>query len=455
MERGANVNRTSTNRTTLFLAFALAVMADPVSSVAYASEAALRALGGHLELLVLTMVTVIGVIFLIAINYWYLLIRFPNGGGDPKAMGRAFGPNFVFPPIAALVIDFLLTIAVSIAAASSALIAYLPSLASLRLAVAELLLAGVAALSLLGHGGRLIFAGMTFAFLLSSALVLWLGFAQPPAMTAVVSGPPGHHALIAVLLAFPAGMALATGIEAPLTSIAQLGQIGSNGKRRFGQGALFLIVAIVGALTVAFSLLATRLQVGLPPIGSTQMAEIARASVGTGRLFGFFQVASSVLLLAAASSSFQAGPGLLKALAGLPTRRDDGIMPPVFARTNRHHSPFVGIALFAAAAALVLMVADAEEQSLVIFYAVAVFVSFLSGLAAMLKLALRDGKMHLVILNAISLVAVSTTLIVSMLRGWPMLTVLGVAIVAAGLYWMWVSAGRPMAIEDVESHLEE
>jgi hypothetical protein len=297
---------------------------------------------------------------------------------------------------------------------------------------------------------------MTIAFLLASGLVLWLGFAQPPApATAALSAPPDHHALIAVLLAFPAGMALATGIEAPLTAIAQLGQIGSTGKRRFGQGSLCLIVLIVGGLTMAFAYLATRMHVGVPPAGSTQMAEIARASVGTGRLFGFFQVASSVLLLAAASSSFQAGPGLLKALAGLPTRRDDGIMPPIFARTNGHHSPYIGIYLFAAIAGMVLMVADAEEQRLVIFYAVAVFISFLSGLAAMLRLALKDGKMLLVILNGISVLAVSTTLVVSMLRGWPILSVMAVAVVAAGLYWMWVSAGRPTAIEDVESHLEE
>jgi len=443
------------NRAVLFLAFAFAVMADPVSSVAYASEAALRALGGHLELLVPTMVTVIGVIFLITINYWYLLARFPDGGGDPKAMGKAFGPNYVFPPIAALVIDFLLTIAVSIAAASSALIAYLPALAAHRLLVAELLLVAVAALSLLGHGGRLIFASMTVAFLLASGLVLWLGFAQPPAAAiAEASAPLLHPALIAVLLAFPAGMALATGVEAPLTSIAQLGQLDRNGKRRFGRGALCLIVVLVGGLTIAFAFLATRMQVGIPPSGSTQMAEIARVSVGSGRLFGFFQIASSILLLAAASSSFQAGPGLLKALAGLPTRRDDGIMPPIFARTNRHHVPYVGIYLFAAIAGVVLIVADAEEQVLVIFYAVAVFVSFLSGIAAMLRLALNDRQIPLVILNTFSFLAVLTTLVVSMFRGWPTLTVLAVAIVAVGLYWMWVSAGRPTDIEDVESHLE-
>ena len=75
----------------LFFAFAFAVMADPVSSVAYAIEAALRALGGHLNLLLPTMGIVIGIIALITANYWQLVRAFPKGGGSPEAAGRAFG----------------------------------------------------------------------------------------------------------------------------------------------------------------------------------------------------------------------------------------------------------------------------------------------------------------------------------------------------------------------------
>ena len=63
----------------LFFAFAFAVMADPVSSVAYAIEAALRALDGHLELLLPTMALVIGIIALVTLNYWQLVRRFPAG----------------------------------------------------------------------------------------------------------------------------------------------------------------------------------------------------------------------------------------------------------------------------------------------------------------------------------------------------------------------------------------
>lgn len=440
----------------LFIGFALAVMADPVSSVAYAIEAALRALDGHLALLLPTMGLVVAIIALVSVNYWYLLRRFPRGGGDPEAVGFAFGPQWVFAPIGALIVDFVLTIAVSISAAASALIAYLPALSDFRIELALLLLTLVGGISWFGHGGRLIFAAMTAAFLAAALSVLALGWLHPSVHGQVTGqGPLAHVALVAVVLAFPVAMALATGIEAPLTAIAQLGQLDDSGKRRFGRGTILATVGIVGFLTLGFAALATHLNIGIPHTGSTQIAEIARAASGGGALFAFFQLASSVLLLAAASSSFQAGPGLLKALSGLPTRRDDGILPQQFAITNRHHTPYVGVALFGGVAAFVILAAAAHEQRLVIFYAVAVFVSFLAGLVAMLRLALKAGSRGLAAINAASVLAVSLTLIVSLMRGWPLVSLLAVAVVGALLYVSWIRAGRPTGVVEASEHAEE
>ena len=78
-------------RALLFFGFAFAVMADPVSSVAYAIEAALRALHGHLGLLLPTMGIVIGIIGLVTLNYWQLVRAFPEGGGSPEAAGFTGG----------------------------------------------------------------------------------------------------------------------------------------------------------------------------------------------------------------------------------------------------------------------------------------------------------------------------------------------------------------------------
>ena len=155
----------------LFFAFAFAVMADPVSSVAYAIEAALRALNGHLELLMATMSIVIGIIALVTLNYWQLVRKFPEGGGSPEAAGRAFGEEWSFLPIGALIVDFALTIAISIAAAGSALIAYVPALAPERIPLAMALVVLVAGLTWFGHGGRMVFAVMTSLFIIASVIV--------------------------------------------------------------------------------------------------------------------------------------------------------------------------------------------------------------------------------------------------------------------------------------------
>jgi hypothetical protein len=151
-----------------FLFFAFAVMADPVSSVAYAIEAPLRALGGQLSLLFPAMALTVGIIALVTLNYWQLVRAFPQAGGSPEAAGRAFGEQWSsFLPIGALVVDFALTIAISIAAAGSAVIAYVPALAPARIPIALGRVVFVAALTWFGHAGRMIFAVMTCLFIIA------------------------------------------------------------------------------------------------------------------------------------------------------------------------------------------------------------------------------------------------------------------------------------------------
>ena len=228
----------SGGKVALFFAFAFAVMADPVSSVAYAIEAALRALDGHLELLLPTMGVVIGIIALVTLNYWQLVRAFPEGGGSPEAAGRAFGEEWTFLPIGALVVDFALTIAISIAAAGSALIAYVPALAP----GADPARAGPARA---GRRADLVRSRRTpgvrrddAACSSSPRSPCWRSAGSlrtRPTAHAPITGS-ASPALVAVILAFPVAMALATGTEAPATSIAQLGQLDNRGRWRFGRG---------------------------------------------------------------------------------------------------------------------------------------------------------------------------------------------------------------------------
>ncbi|MFG2231153.1 hypothetical protein ACGFNX_14275 [Streptomyces sp. NPDC048723] len=188
------------------------------------------------------------------------------------------------------------------------------------------------------------------------------------------------------------------------------------------------------------TVLAVRLHIGIPDKDSTQIADIAHAATGSGWLYGAFQVTSVLLLLAAASSSFQAaGPGRL---------------PSVLGRTNRHHTPYWSVLVYLAAAAVIIVAAAGEEQELVLFYAVAVFVSFLVGLLAVTRFARTEGKTALARLNSMAAVAVAFTLLVNLLRGWPVLSLVATLAIGGAFYLRWVRAGRPSGIEDVEARAE-
>src|SRR4051812_10200390 len=287
------------SRPILLIAFAFAVMGDPVSSVAYAIEAALRALNGDLDLLLPTMAVVIGIIALVIVNYHRLLARFP-GGGDAAAAGMAFGEGWAFLPLGSLIVDYALTIAISVAAAASAIIAYLPGAAGVRVPLALGLLVVVAGLTWLGHVGRSLFALMTVSFVVMGSIVIVVGLLDPAGTGHAPLTPSGYHRSppLAVLLAFPVAMALATGVEAPSSAVAQLGQLDRAGKIQFGRVTLWMTLLVVAWLTLGLTVLALRLHVGIPPADSTQTAQLAKAAVGSNFLFGAFQLASAVLLLA-------------------------------------------------------------------------------------------------------------------------------------------------------------
>ena len=422
-------------------------MADPVSSVAYAIEAALRALDGDLALLVPTMALVVSIIALIILSYQQLVARYPQGGGAAAAAAEAFGEAWSFVPLGALVVDFVLTIAISSAAGASAVIAFLPSLSGYRVVLAVGLAVVVGLATLLGHLGRTVFAAMTLAFVAVTVLVLVLALTGDGQAAGTTSDTTTSPAVLAIALAFPVAMALATGVEAPASAVAQLGELDDDGRRRFGQITLWLTLGVVGTLTLGLAVAARHLGAGIPAEGTTLVAEIARAATGPA-VFAAFQVITALLLLAAASSSYQAGPGLLAALA----RRDDGdggatgVLPAVLGRTNARHAPTVGVALFTVTAAAVTAAAGGQEQRLVLFYAVSVFLSFVVGLLAMARLSRADGRRAAMILNLAGAGVVAFTLAVNLARVTPIVSLVASLLVAGAMYWSWARAGRPRGV---------
>lgn len=427
----------------LFVAFAFTVMADPVSSVAYAIEAALRALDGDTADLFLTMGLVIAAVAIVAATYDQLIRRYPDGGGAARSLGEAFGEGWAFLPLGALLVDFTLTIAVSCSAATSAAIAYVPELGGGRVPLAVGLALGVGAACLLGHRGRVVFATATLAFGALALLVLAEGLGAAPRDGGAVHPPlVGDAALGAALLAMPLGLALATGIEAPTSAIAQLGGLGDRGRALFGRVTIWLLVGILAVLTLGFAAVAIRLGIGVPGEDTTLLAEIARAATGGGVQFGAFQVASALLLLAAAASSFIAGSGLLKALAA--TGADGrGLLPRRLARVNSAYAPPWGLAILFAVAAALIVAAGAREQVLVQFYAVAVFASFLGATVAAATLSRRERQTWRLAIAVAGALIVTVVLALNLRRLDGAIALAAAAAVSLYLWRSWVASGRP------------
>jgi len=437
----------------LFVAFAFTVMADPVSSVAYAIEAALRALDGDPASLVATMALVVGIVVVVAGTYHQLIGRFPSGAGGSKAVAKAFGDGWVFLPLGALLVDFTLTVAVSCSAGAAATIAYFPALAAVRLPLALGLVIAVATGVLLGHRGRVGFAIATQAFLFMAAAVILLGFISPVEVGTVAAPGAGgpllaDASLAAVLIALPLGMALATGIEAPSDAIAQLPQLESGPRRVFGRLTLWLMVAIVGGLTVCFAVLAVRLGVPLPGGDSTLLAEVARHSVGGGLPLASFQALSALLLLAAAASSYLAGSGVLKALAAVAPQGEPGLLPERLRRENRFLVAHWGVFTVLVVAAAMVIAAGGDEQKLVQFYAVSVFAAFLAATLGCARMCHDDGKRAGMLLNLLGAALVLLVLVLNLTRLDSVVALLASGAVALYLWRAWVARGRPDGIVD-------
>jgi hypothetical protein len=442
----------------LFIAFAFTVMADPVSSIAYAIESALHHLEGDLADLFLTMGLVIATIAVIATTYHQLIRRFPEGGGGARSVGSAYGEAWAFIPLGALLLDFVITVAISCAAGASAIIAYLPDLEAQRVLLGLALTSLVAAGISFGHQGRIAFAGATLLFIALAATVIVagaFGSAQPPVNAQPEAPLAADASLTPALLAMPLAMALATGIEAPSDAIAQLRGLGRTEHRRFGQWTVWLTVGIVGVLTVGITTLAVTRGVGLPPSDSTLLAEVARMSVGDGAVFAAFQAASALLLLAAAASSYLAASGLLKALAEVGANpHEGGLVPARFSVLNRFHVPPWGILVVLIASATLIGIAGGRDQEIVRYYAVSVFFGFLGATVGCAKLSHRDGRRGELVVNLAGAALVAFVLSLNLVRPAGVVVLSAAALIAGYLYAVWVRRGRPSGVSEAERKAE-
>ena len=111
--------------------------------------------------------------------------------------------------------------------------------------------------------------------------------------------------------------------------------------------------------------------------------------------------------------------------------------------------------LYLLIAAAVVVAVDAQDQELVLFYAVAVFVSFLMGLLAMVQFSRVARRLPSLAVNVLGTLVVGFTLVMNLLRGWPLLSLVAAGAVALVLFVLWVRVGRPRGIALAVQQAEE
>ncbi|MEA2659953.1 MAG: hypothetical protein QOF64_2567, partial [Candidatus Binatota bacterium] len=349
--------------------------ADALSSVAYGPQAMLGVLllagSGGLSLSLPIAAAIAFLMVAVGVSYRQTIRAYPHGGGSyivaTDNLGRV--PGLV--AAAGLMTDYVLTVAVSVAAGIAAITSAVPSLSS------ETVLLGVCAIGLLLAGNLRgvrqagsLFALPTYAFLLAIFTLVAVGLGQAAGRGFT---PTPHPTLVAtegvglmlVLRAFSSGATAMTGIEAISNAVPVF-------KPPAWRNARTTLTWMVGLLVALFAgvMALVHLDGAVPTSSETVLSQLAHRSFGSGALYAFTQAATAAVLLLAANTSFNDFPRVLSLMAR------DSSAPLMFQHRGDRLAFNNGIVALAVSAAAVLVAFGGQTDALIPLYAVGVFLAF-------------------------------------------------------------------------------
>jgi amino acid transporter len=375
--------------------------ADGLSSSAYGPDEAFRALGEHAYLATALALLMAGTVFLISAAYRRIIEEFPNGGGGYVVATKLLGERAGVVSGSALLVDYVLTITTSLAAAGDALFSFLdPSLHGLKLPVEIAFLLLLTTLNIRGvRESVLVLLPVFLVFLATHALVIGGGIlGQLPQIAQTVDtvqagyrqglGTVGVVGLVLLFLrAYSLGGGTYTGIEAVSNGLPIMREPrAQTGKRTMIYMATSLAVTASGLL-VCYLLWQVQ-----PVPGKTLNAVLVErmvAGLPMGHAFLIVTLLSEALLLVvAAQAGFIDGPRVLASMAV------DSWVPHRFAALSERLTTQNGILLMGAAALAALFYTGGDIGHLVVMYSINVFLTFTLSMFAMLRAWYRRRKTH-------------------------------------------------------------
>lgn len=372
----------------------LAVFAsDNISSSAYASEAIMAVLvlagTGALGLTLPITIVIVAVLAVVVTSYQQTCYAYPNGGGSYIVANDNLGPIPGLIAAGALLTDYILTVAVSIAAGVEALTSIVEPLADWKVAL------GVAFVVLLCLGNlrgiresATFFAAPTYVYLVAIYGLLLYGFYRYFSGTIPLYTPPAdwvqtyqHNlqplGIVLILRAFAEGSVALTGTEAVSNGIPAF----KPPEWRNARIVLIMMGSFFGSIFLGMSFLVSKIGILPDPAQNVSVvSQLAAVLVGNGSVYHYLvQISTSLLLVLAANTAFADFPRLSSILAR------DGYMPHQFAHRGDRLAFNMGIVVLSVVAALLIVAFRGETLSLIPLYTVGVFIAFTLSQSGMVR----------------------------------------------------------------------
>ncbi|GGP13302.1 APC family permease [Nonomuraea glycinis] len=391
----------------------VALSLDALSSVAYGPEAialVLVAAGsaavGHTLPITLA---ITALLILLVISYRQVIAAYPDGGGSYAVAKQSLGPKVSLLAAAALIVDYVLTVAVSLAAGAASLASAFPALGPHLLGTCLVGLAVLTALNLYGIADSArVLALPTLLFIVSIAGIVVVGLARghPAAVVGTAMPLLGYEALsvLLILKAFSSGCSALTGVEAIANGVPMF----REPRVRRAQRTELMLGVLLGAMLVGIALLIRRDDV-IPRGDVTILAQLTAGAYGTGWLYYAVNLIVTFALGLAANTSFGGLPVLMSLLA------KDHRLPHLFALRSERAVHRYGVVAVAVLAAMLLIAVDAQTHRLIPLFAIGVFTGFTIAQTGLVRHWVRlrpPGWAGKALLNGVGAVATTVATLV-------------------------------------------
>src|SRR5215216_5302448 len=384
---------------TIGKAVGLAVFAsDALSSTAYATQeilAILAAAGTVAFGYVFPIsIVIVGLLAIVVISYEQIIHAYPDGGG---AYIVAYDNLGYFPALvaaAALLIDYILTVSVSISSGVAQIVSAYPDLFKYRVLICIVCVILITIINLRGvREAGVAFAIPSYFFIVIMFLTIGTGLfrlttgslgavVDPPELEYFGEAISGVTAFL-LLHAFSSGTAALTGVEAISNGITAF----KEPRSRNAGITLIWMAVILGVLFLGISFLTREIR-AVPSEAETVISQMARTIFnGQGILYLLVIIGTTVILILAANTAFAGFPRLSAMLA------QDGFMPRQLSYRGSRLVYSYGIVFLAAMASILIIVFQASVTRLIPLYAIGVFLSFTLAQAGMARRWWRAGKL--------------------------------------------------------------